>query len=58
MKICKNEFDIRLCLPPRCSVCAIRTKPRPYLWVKVDGLPATIQCCGISVNVLSDIFKL
>jgi hypothetical protein len=57
MKICKNEFDIRLCPLPRCPVCAIRTKTRPCLWV-VAGLPATIQCGGIRVNVLSDIFKL
>jgi hypothetical protein len=58
MKICKNNLDIRLWPLTRCSVCAIRTKTRPCLWVKALGLPETIQCGGISVNVLSDIFKL
>lgn len=58
MKICKNDLDIRLCPLPRCSVCALSTKTRPCLWLKVVGLRSTLNCGGIRVDVLSDIFKL
>ena len=58
MKICKNAFDIRLCPLPRCTKCAIRTKTRPCLWLKALNLQPTLNCGGIRVTSLSDIFKL
>lgn len=58
MKICKNHFDVIISPVDKCSQCALRTRPRPCLWLRVVGTHHTLNCGGVRLNSLSDIFKL
>ena len=58
MKICRNHFDILIKPTTRCSECALRTKTRPCLWLKLISLKVILNCGGVIATSLSDIFKL
>ena len=58
MKICKNHFAVIIFPVDKCSQCAIRTRTRPCLWLKIVGTHRTLNCGGVRLNGLSDIFKL
>jgi hypothetical protein len=58
MKICKNHFDILIKSTTKCSECALRTKTRPCLWVKLMLPKYVLNCGGIRTTSLSDIFKV
>ena len=58
MKICKNHFDIILYPVTQCSNCALRTRRNPCLWVRIVGTYNTMNCGGVRLDGLSDIFKL
>ena len=55
MKICKNNFDIRLCSNVICKRCVfmIENKCR---WIHIINTP--LWCGGLTLNSLSDIFTL
>lgn len=57
MKICKNNFDIALYPVTKCSQCVLNTRTHLCLWLKVY-YKASLDCGGVRVNILSDIFKL
>lgn len=57
MKICKNKFDIILYPVIRCSECALNTRMRPCLWLKICP-KVTWDCGGVRIDVLSDIFRI
>lgn len=57
MKICKNNLDVIVKPVPKCAQCALRINTRPCLWIKISNL-ATLDCGGVIVPSLSDIFKL
>lgn len=58
MKICKNNSDIILHPDTKCSKCVFRRLTRPCLWVKIIGMPLSLDCGGIKADILSDIFRL
>lgn len=58
MKICKNHFDIILYPVTQCSNCALRTRRNPCLWVRIVDTHHTMNCGGVRLDGLSDIFKL
>ena len=58
MKICKNHFAVIIFPVDKWSQCAIRTRTRPCLWLKIVGTHRTLNCGGVRLNGLSDIFKL
>lgn len=58
MKLCKNHFDIIINPATKCSQCALRTRKSPCLWLRVVGNHRTLNCGGIRLDGLSDIFKL
>lgn len=58
MKICKNHFDIIVHPVEKCSQCALRTRRSPCLWLRVVGTHCTLNCGGVRLDGLSDIFKI
>ena len=58
MKICKNDSEIILYPVTECSKCAIKTLTGHCNWFKIVGTHDSLECGGIRVNILSDIFKL
>lgn len=58
MKICKNDSDIILYPVTKCSLCAMDTHSHPCLWLKVVDTHNFMNCGGIRVDILSDIFRL
>lgn len=58
MKICKNNSDIILYPVTKCSSCALKTRLCPCLWLKIVGTHHSMNCGGIRIDILSDIFKL
>lgn len=57
MKICKNNTNIILYPVTQCSNCDLRVRVSPCIWFKVVG-NNSINCGGIRIDSLSDIFKL
>lgn len=57
MKICKNHFDVLIQPTTKCSQCAFKRKTRPCFWIKLF-IRYTLDCGGIRLDGLSDIFKL
>lgn len=58
MKICKNNLDIIVNPVTKCSQCALRTRTRPCLWIKLISIKVTLNCGGVTKDTISDIFKL
>ena len=59
MKICKNDSEIILYPVSSCSKCAInRRQTFDCLWFKIVGTHSSMNCSGIRLDILSDIFKL
>lgn len=58
MKICKNDSDIILYPVTKCSECDIKTQTGICKWLKIVDTRNSMDCGGIRIDVLSDIFKL
>ena len=58
MKICKNDSDIILYPVTECSKCDIKTQTGLCKWFTIVGYRNSMECGGIKINILSDIFKL
>ena len=58
MKICKNDSTVILYSVIKCSNCALRTKLSPCLWLRLVGTHVSMNCGGIRIDVLSDIFNI
>lgn len=57
MKMCKNDKDVILYTSIKCYLCKV--DPHSFCsWGKTVNTIDSINCGGISVNSLSDIFKL